>query len=205
MLLTRPRRETWIAAAVLAVSAALFVGKNLLLYGTPFVTFQPFRYGSWLDGTLGLLAGPSHGLLWFAPVLLLSLAAFGRGDRGALPAPAPTIAAGTFLLYFCITAAWIDWGGGSGYGPRLLVPALPLLAVPLGLAWLRHGHRRWFRLAFIALTALGFGVNLAAATDPVSAFWNLPAGELVAGHLPAFLVGAGVAAYGMMWSRRVSE
>lgn len=194
VLLIRERRETWTAAAVLAASAALFVGKNLLLYGAPFVTFQPFRYGSWLEGTLGLVAGPSHGLLWFAPVLLLAPAAVGRGNRGGVPAPAPTIAVAAFLLYFAVTASWIDWGGGSGYGPRLLVPALPLLAVPLGLAWRRHGHRRAFRLVLITLTAAGFGVNLAAATDPVSAFWNQPAGELVATHLPAFLVGAGVAA-----------
>lgn len=165
----------------------VWVVKNLWIYGEPLVTFQPFQLGDPLAGALGLLFGPRHGLLPFAPVLVLALAAavwraVPRGDW--LDLELASLAA--FVAVFALTASWVLWGGGSCYGPRLLVPAIPALAVPLALAWRGLRRRAIGRAAFGLLAGLGFAVQFLAATDPFHAFWEIPLTQLLAAR-PAML------------------
>lgn len=188
------------AAAVLAVGPAifglLFGVKNLLLTGSPFTTFYPFLLGAPLEGALGLLAAPDRGLLWFAPLLSAGLAgslvaAKGRADR-RLAASAALVFAG----YFALTAAWVDWRGGSSYGPRLLVPALPALALLLAHLWTAAGTP--LRRALGGLFVLGFTVHWCAALDPVPAFWSGSAPALLGEGLAATASGLGVGG-GLLW------
>jgi hypothetical protein len=169
-------------AALLSIGPALFgiafAIKNSLLVGTPFSTFQAFDRGDPAQAAFGLLLDPSRGLVFFAPIALVALAAFlpaarvatGRRD-GVLLAASGAI----FLSYFALTAAWRDWGGGSGYGPRLLVPALPALAIPLAYVLRR---RPWSTAVSVASFA-GFAVHWCAATYPVKAFWGASWRELL--------------------------
>lgn len=169
-----------------ALAAGVFVLKNLLLTGAPLTTYYPFELGDPVAGALGLLFDPRHGLLPFAPVALLALAGLPRG-KAVLRGPLlPALAA--FLGLFCLTAAWAAWHGGSCYGPRLLVPALPALALPLAAAWRRWSARPGFRWAFVVATAAGFALQLAAAVDPFAAFWEPTVGELIAAR-PLVAVG----------------
>ncbi|HEU5318052.1 MAG TPA: hypothetical protein VFX49_18210, partial [Chloroflexota bacterium] len=85
---------------------------------------------SWLDfsplnGLYGLTFGPGKGLLWYAPGLVLALAgapAFLRRQRAhalvfaALPA--------LYLLTYGSKGVW----HGGGWGPRYLIPIVPLVA-----------------------------------------------------------------------------
>ena len=179
------------AAARLALGPALayvlFCGKNLLVYGAAFRTFQRFEIGDPLAGVFGLLFGSTAGLLFFAPPALILAAAFfsrpsPKQDRWQTP---ETYALIVVLGYFLVTAAWIDWKGGSGYGPRLLVPALPALGFPLA-RLLRQG--RWTKTVGVA-AVLGFAVQWNAVTDPVEAFWSVEIQDLVAGRPGMFVLG----------------
>ena len=88
----------------------------------------------------------NKGLITLAPVLGLALAGLVLLYRRGLRAETYVIAA-IFLVYLTYNSGyWLPFGGGSP-GPRFLVPVLPFLAVPLGLAW-----KRWPATA-LGLTA----------------------------------------------------
>jgi hypothetical protein len=186
-------RRAVVVAAGPAVFGVLFLVKNLMVAGTPFVPFQPFELGRPLEGAVGLLFDPAHGLLWFAP--LLTFAGIGwvlrPGDPDARQLRVLSLLA--FAAWFALTAAWARWDGGSCYGPRLLLPVLPALVVPL--LQLRERFRgRAAQWGFALLFLAGFVVNWCAALDPFLAFWEAPAHTLVAKDaLPA---GAGLLAGG---------
>lgn len=187
------------AAAPVVAALALFAAKNVWIYGSPWVSFQPFTYGSLAAGTLGLLFDPRKGLVWFAPVFVLALVGWGLELRPATLRRNPsTWAALAFALYFFLTAAWVAWGGGSCYGPRLLVPALPGLALPLAALVERTRGRRLLHGALLAVLALGFVVQWSAALSPVEAFWSTTVGALLAGHPLNTALGGVLAAVGVV-------
>lgn len=175
------------------VFSVLWVAKNLVLVGEPFATFQPFQYGNLGDGASGLLVDPSHGLLWFAPLAVVSAAGwFVSAPPGhettRLDRVVGRAALGAFVAVFLVTAAWVDWRGGSCYATRLLLPTLVALAIPAARLWRTLGPRA--RIVVLGLPcAFGFAVNLAAAVDPVPAFWGASAAALASGQPLAFAAG----------------
>jgi hypothetical protein len=188
----------FLRVSVFPVLALLLFGlKNLWVYGEWWVTFQPFQLGTpWWSGFVGLLFDSQHGLIPFAPIALVALLAWalsrGSWDR-------PSVVASAFALlawvgYFIVSALWVDWRGGSGYGPRLLIPVLPALALPL--ATLAEDDRfpvaGWILAGAIAV--LGFAVQWSAVTNPFGAFWSMPWRELVIGRPVPFLAGLSVGA-----------
>jgi hypothetical protein len=198
ILLGAGARLGWRRAAALlagpAVAAALYGAKNVRLGFPVFTTSQPFQTGDVVAGAIGLLLDPRHGLLPFAPLLVLGAAAGAAATsaRGATGRRlAPLLALGAFLAYLLVHAAWIEWRGGSCYGPRLLVPALPALAVVAShRAAGSAGMRRLLALAFVA----GFTVAWCAALDPWNAFWGASPLALVGGNPLAAIAGALLAA-----------
>src|ERR1019366_10691290 len=68
---------------------------------------------------------------------------------------------GFSLFVLVTTAAWWSWDGTSGWGPRLLVPLVPLLA---GLAVL--GSQAMPSLVFRVLFGIGVLVNVVGAVQP---------------------------------------
>lgn len=156
-----------------------FLVKNALLVGEPLATFQPYRYGSLSEGALGLLLDPTRGILWFAPLLCVGAPIAWLFVRRARSLPS-WLAGATFAAYFLVSAAWIGWRGGSGYGPRLVLPGLAALALPLAGLFASVSARRsaWRPVAF-GLVIAGFTVQWCAALDPVPAFWSIDVGELL--------------------------
>lgn len=191
-----------------AVFAVVFMIKNVLLLGEPLATFHPYRVGSFWEGARGLLVDPERGLLWFAPLLFVgSFAAWWKMPR-AHRVPS-LLAAFAFASYFVVSAAWIDWRGGSGYGPRLLVPGLVALAVPVTslLASLHSTRNHAALLLPGGLFVAGFTVQWCAAVDPVPAFWSISVGDLLSGPLwrtaTGVLLGAVLAR--LLWRRTPSQ
>ena len=212
----RGARTAGVAALGPVAFAVFFAAKNLILTGRPLVTFQPYRVGDFWAGTAGLFVDPARGLLWFAPWLCLGLllgvwVSVGWLAEASVPPAQRTpkqvaaasfkaadwlVAGGllAFAAYFLVTAAWVDWRGGTGYATRLLLPALPALAGPLGLLC-HSAPPKVTALLFTALAGAGVAVNLAAAVDPVPAMWDATATELLSNQPVAAVVGVVLAAW----------
>ena len=120
-------RMAAIVAAVLIV-----LGTSWLLRAGSFVLFDPGVFAAYL-------LSPGRGLAFFAPVFLLAAAALaaGKGRRPVVWGAALVVLA---LLYQL--ASWSEPWGPLGFGPTLLAPCVPVLAVmAAGLPgnWLRVG------------------------------------------------------------------
>jgi hypothetical protein len=164
--------------------AALLVWglKNEYFYGHFLVPFQAYRADTPIEGAISLLLDVQHGLLPFAPILLLAPFALRTPQAGPAirVAPLAWLSAASFVA---VTAPWPDWGGGTCYGPRLVLPAVLMMALPLTLAWNRLRGHRLGRATFVVLTGLGFAIQMTAALHPFHAFLSARAGDLLS-HNP---------------------
>jgi hypothetical protein len=194
-------RRTWPALASFGALAALWLLRGVWLYGDPLATAYPFMFGSW-RGLVGVLVDPRHGLLPFAPVLLLALLPARAADDGRAAARGASLAAALTLL---LTGAWIDWGGGTCYGPRLLLPAIAALAAPLALVWRRWQDRALVRWAVLGAGAAGFVLGLLAAWDPFRAAWSPSVLELIRARPLATASAIAVAAAGTLLLERFAR
>ncbi|MCQ3929066.1 MAG: hypothetical protein DPW16_01285 [Chloroflexi bacterium] len=107
-----------------------------------------------LGGIVGLLFSPGKSIFLYSPPLILSLILWPRLHRKN-PALAWTliIIAGTALIFY---GAWWAWHGGWVWGPRFLVPLVPLWCLPLGMIPLR---RKWASL-MLGMCVLGVIVQV---------------------------------------------
>jgi len=204
-------RRAWRCWAVFAAGLGLWLWRGHWLFGDALATAQPFQLGDG-SGAPGVLFDPRHGLLPFAPVALCALAVV-AARRGAVETQTTALAAGRksvgmrFALAgalsaagtLALTAAWVDWAGGACYGPRLLLLAVPALAVPIGVSARRWSERPLARRSFLATAAAGFALGLLAATDPFPAAWGPSVPDLVRSH-PARAVAALLLATAAGWS-----
>jgi hypothetical protein len=127
-------------------------------YNTPVLT-HPLGHGLY-----GLLVSPNKGLVFFAPqVMLAPFAARALWRRSRRFAIAMLAGMSAWIL---LNAKFYDWGGGWSWGPRYLVPVLPLFFVTVGVAAGRPALRGLARVLFVA----GFAVNLLGVLVSEDAF-----------------------------------
>lgn len=160
----------------IAIFGLLYLWKNFLLFGDPFMTFQPYQLGKPLEGVFGSLFDDTHGLLVFAPVLIIPILGWWKHSGTTV------LSVCSFIIVVCnflLAALWRDWGGGSCYGPRLLVPMIPFVAIPFLETMTVMKKSRWFGNTFALLTSLGFAIQLKAGLRPFKAFWGIPIHELM--------------------------
>jgi len=105
-----------------------------------------------LTGLYGLLFSPGKSLILFVPVAILAPWGWARWfiegrRREAL------LFVTAFVVWLLFHAGWWTWHGGWSWGPRFMVPILPLLILPLGSLW-RLGTGA--RVAVVVLTLIGF-------------------------------------------------
>jgi hypothetical protein len=155
---SRERFRAWAAAAAGAlVPLAAMLSFEIARFGRPFSSYargQRFSHPLY-DGAWRLLVGPNKGLVLYFPLLLLGLLGIkrlARRSEGRGPAIAAAgLLAGSLALY----GRWWAWDGSGGWGPRFLVPLVPLFAAAAGVA----ASTPALRAAGIVLVALGVGVN----------------------------------------------
>lgn len=202
-LVSRGVKDALIVGTFPTMAFAGFCAKNLTLFGNPFVTFQPFQYGSLIVGILGLLFSSQAGLVLYAPsALVATLAWIVHRRRRSRQGTINLYALSAFLAWFLLAAAWTDWVGGSGYGPRLIVPIIPLLAFPLSALLARSPASDLRIRLLVGATILGFGIQFAAATNPVAAFWSEGLGAFIAERWIAIVLGIGLASLSFQVWRR---
>jgi hypothetical protein len=160
----RPLRAVLLFTAAAAPGTAAWLAYNHLRYGSPFVLgmWTPVFNHPLLPGLYGLVLSPGRGLLIHAPLVLVAAAGARSAWRRAplLVALAGTLLAARLVFY----ARWWSWHGGTCWGPRFLVPAMPLLA--LGLA---EVVGRWDVLPASRRALVGLVVALSLATQLVGA------------------------------------
>ena len=156
----RQLREIALRLAAFAAGALPFavvvLWHNALRFGNPLQSGyagEGFTTPLW-KGIAGLLVSPGKGAALYAPPLILSAILwrrFRRVDHGL--AEFLALAWGTALIVY---GMWWAWDGGWCWGPRLLIPLMPLSCLPLTV--LPEG--RWWRVALIGLVALGIAVQV---------------------------------------------
>lgn len=150
-----------VPAAAGAIYSATMLG-NALAFGQLYRL--PVFGGSVLPGLGGLLASPSRGLFVFSPFLLAAVpgsAAALRSVRSQAESDAllAWLAAGTLALIL-LTSAWPMWWGGTSFGYRLLLDAVPALVLLAARAGETPGARvPAARVAFFALLAFSVFVE----------------------------------------------
>ena len=139
---------------------------GVLAGGGVWATYNWIRFGSLLDvgysptygadGIYGLLLSPGGSLFLYSPVLLAGVAALTRlwrSDRHLI-----ALLGGQIAVLFCFYASLDDWVGGRSYGPRYLVPTIPLFCVALGWWFHRCGARG--RALLVGLTLVSVLVQV---------------------------------------------
>jgi hypothetical protein len=168
---SRERVRTWCAAASGAAPpvVAMFIFE-IVRYGRPFSSYsrgQKFSHPP-LDGAWRLLVGPNKGLFLFFPVGLLAVVGLAAVLRRPEARPAAVSMLALFGGVVVLYASWWAWDGSGGWGPRFLVPLVPLLAGVAGTAVTTPGRRA----AGAALVVLGVAVNALGAFQAEAATFH---------------------------------
>ena len=151
---------------ILSTSVILYT--NASWYGFPFTPAQPFRFGNPFSGMLNVLFSWNHGILPFAPVVILSLL-FWKDFFHEHRSDAFLLGSG-FTIYFLMMSLFECWWGGWCFGPRLVSPVLAFLMVPI--INLPGAFIRWskpMKWAALILCILSIGINLLGALD---GYWD---------------------------------
>lgn len=164
-------RWTAFGIGALPFAAGLLV-HNALRFGDPLrFGYAGEGFGAPFAGMAGLLLSPGKSVLLYAPPLALAaLLGWRLWRRWPEIAQFLALAWAAALIFF---GAWWAWHGGWSWGPRLLVPLLPLSCLPLGLL---PAGRGW-RAALFGVILLGVAINaLGVLTDPSAPYERVSVG-----------------------------
>jgi hypothetical protein len=112
-----------------------------------------------VPGAVKLLFSPSYGLLLFWPASVLAV--LGLRKQWQAERALTALVVGVFLGLICLYSSW--WAfSGFGWGPRFLIPAVPLLAL-LTVPVISARHRA-ARVLTLACMLSGLAVQAVAST-----------------------------------------
>lgn len=128
---TRRLRSALAGGVTLAATLACWALYNRARYGS----IWQFGYAGeafttpLLRGLYGLLASPGRGLVFYSlPTAVALFLAARAAARGRL---VPAVSVAAFLFYLVLYARWGAFEGGWCWGPRFLLPFVPLLHLAL--------------------------------------------------------------------------
>ncbi len=159
---------------LLGAVTSFFLGATLFLNYLHFQDIFQFGYAEQVEGgkiltdfstplpigLYGLLLSPGKSLFLFAPLVLLGVAGLPLLWRQSRSLAG--VSGGCVLTYALFLAHHTQWEAGYSWGPRYLLPVVPLLLVGMA-PLLRDADRKWPRKALVILCILGVMVNLPAA------------------------------------------
>ena len=151
--------------------ATLWLTLDLVRFGRPFASYPGERFTHpFVDGFWRLLVGPNTGFLLFFPAGLIGLWALAKdvSKRRWDDVLRVSGAVLPFLLLVCLAAGWWAWHGVWGWGPRLVVPAVPLLAACA--ARLMISWPSWSRATLMAVSIAINLPGLVQHTVPVTSY-----------------------------------
>lgn len=143
-------------ASPLAICFLFLAWLNWFRFGSVLETgYEPHAFmNHFLDGIYGLIFSFNKGIVFYAPLVVLAPVGMwimrrSQGGEAMLIAVAS-------LTYVSLFAKFYNWGGGWSWGPRYLMPIVPLLMVPVARA---AAAARVWRYAGAGLFIAGFLVN----------------------------------------------
>lgn len=114
------------------ISLALIGLYNWARFGNPLTTGYGFSVGEGFTtpfwrGFIGLTISPFRGIAWYSPVLLLGIPGWLMLRRKINWLAWLTLA--LVSLQLILFSLWSSWEGGVVWGPRFLIPVIPLMVV----------------------------------------------------------------------------
>jgi len=148
-------RTAWATVPGLIVPLLILFAYNMAVYGRPLAFGYAYEVEEQFQEIMGLgLMGirvptigasyhltldPKFGLFWLSPVLLLAPVGYMIAFKNRSHRAESLLSMYAIAVIFAMNAASYLWYGGSAFGPRLMISALPFFIVPLALlpdAWM---------------------------------------------------------------------
>lgn len=162
-------KESSIFALGSALPLLLLAGYQAVAFGSPLATAMETQSSAFIspNAFYGILESPKlqavwgltfsqfRGLFYISPFLLLGIVGLWRTARSTVRET--IVVVGVAFSFFAFNIAFNGWHGGSAFGPRYLLPLIPLLALSLPSVVERY------RLLFMLTAVPSVLANLAAA------------------------------------------
>lgn len=172
-------RDRWIRVAALlivpVISAALWFWFFKVHYGTfdPRAPYGPEEQRlSWvIPAIMALFLDGEYGIAAYAPAVALCFVGWWRTTPTFTRRLALELAAIVFVYLAAVSTVRMWWAGNPATPARFMMAVLPLLAVPIAVAWTRVSSAT--RTLAVALVAIGGGVTaVLLSVDRAAMMWN---------------------------------
>ncbi len=151
-----------------------FCANGWIRFGGPFeLGYEGVKFNTpFYEGLFGLFLSPGKGIIFYAPIVLVVM--FATRSSYIANRQFVLIVGAITLLHVYIFSRFDAWSGEVAYGPRYMIPLLPLVIALL--APIISRERQWVRGATVAGVVGFLGPGLLGATiDFQAAYWqNLP-------------------------------
>ena len=176
---SRFRRKDSREAGQVTLEGLFVMGAAILL----FLGYNYARFGEWfnfgyagegftsniLEGLYGLLFSFGKGLILFSPLTVLCVLFF-MFKNHTMESRRKYVFGTTLISFVCfvfVYAKWSSWHGGICWGPRFLLPFVPLIHLLFPFLWQSVVQdNRLLKTGIILAGVWGFGINLLNIADP---------------------------------------
>ena len=112
-----------------------------------------------IEALWGLTFSEYRGLFFVSPILLVAFIGAIVMIRKRVMLRELAVISAIFVIFLVVNVSFNGWEGGFAFGPRYLLPAIPLLAIPMIFAW-----RNFLLVIALVSVAIQF---VATAVDPM--------------------------------------
>ncbi len=185
--MVRGRRASVGYATLVGLMGVGLLVLNTLYWGAPFRTgigqtvlvyqqaerVDPWDTPIWM-GLYGLFLSPSRGLFLYSPVFLASLWGAWVALRGKTERATWAFVTASAVLAFAVFVKIHWWWGGTVYGPRFMIDALPFFALLLVPAWPKVTANLALTVVFAVLALFSATVQMVGALKYDGKSWEDP-------------------------------
>lgn len=165
----------FIFTAWVTIFIGLAIAYNWLIFGGPFTSGyakiqNPFSNPLWV-GIYGLLFSSGKSFFLYAPLTILIFPAasfFVKKERKLF-----TVIMVLSVVFIFLHAKFVAWAGDGSWGPRYLLPLLPLLFIVIGLyAYETISQSRILRFIIKTLAVLGIIIQFGGLTVYLGSYYR---------------------------------
>ncbi len=175
-------------SAPIAVTLVIIAIYNAARFGSPLTSGYYFGDGEgfnrpFLLGLFGLTFSPYRGLLWYTPLALMALP--GAWLLARVQSKTTWLLLALIGAQFAVYASWWSWHGGVVWGPRFILPVLPLIMLCTAPIIERTFSQRGTAVGVSLLAALSIGVQIPGIVLSPYPFYGVLSGRYGTGDMDA--------------------